>query len=454
LHSHDTSPIVLSIRNLGKRFRLYNFPKDKLKEVLLLGRRMYSHEFWAVRDVSFDLRLGETLGIVGRNGSGKSTLLQMICETVAPTTGTVDIFGRVSALLELGSGFDPDFTGKENVYMNASILGLSRREIDDRYVDIVKFADIGDFIHQPVRMYSNGMYVRLGFAIAVSVEPQILVVDEALAVGDEMFQRKCFSRIRSLKAKGCTILFVSHSGPTVMDLCDRAMLLDKGECILMGSPKEVVANYHRLISAPRDVQDGLRATILATGETQTDRESTGSHHPALGEAEDDWSNEAFFDPELVPKTTVRYVSRGAEISNPRITTLEGEQVNNLVSGHDYYYTYEVRFHEQGHSVRFGMLIKTMTGFELGGTSGIDGEKDHSIIPARTDALVRMKFSCMLLPGTYFVNCDVLGTIDEVDVFLDRCIDAVMFRVLPVHEMNAAGMVDFRISTRIALEQKA
>ena len=212
LPNEETSDIVLRVHNLGKRFRLYNFPKDKLKEVLLLGRRMHYREFWALKDVSFDLRRGETLGIVGRNGSGKSTLLQIICETMCPTVGIVDIFGRVSALLELGSGFDPDFTGKENVYMNASILGLSRQEIDDRYPEILAFADIGDFISQPVRFYSSGMYVRLAFAIAVSVEPQILVVDEALAVGDEMFQRKCFSRIRSLKAKGCTILFVSHSG--------------------------------------------------------------------------------------------------------------------------------------------------------------------------------------------------------------------------------------------------
>lgn len=444
---------MLDVRNLGKRFRLYNFPKDKLKEVLLLGRRMYSHEFWAVRDVSFDLRLGETLGIVGRNGSGKSTLLQMICETMAPTTGTIDIFGRVSALLELGSGFDPDFTGKENVYMNAAILGVSRREIDERYHDIVTFADIGDFIHQPVRMYSNGMYVRLGFAIAVSVDPQILVVDEALAVGDEVFQRKCYSRIRSLKAKGCTILLVSHSGPAIVDLCDRAMLLDKGECILMGSPKQVVANYHRLISAPYEAQEALRASILATGGLETGGESPGSLASESLSVDDTCCNEAYFDPELVPKTTVRYISRGAAISTARITTMDGEPANNLISGHDYYYNYDVRFHKEAHLVRFGMLIKTITGFELGGAISADDEKDRSVISEGTTARVQMKFSCMLLPGTYTLNCDVLGTIDEEDVFLDRCIDAVMFRVLPVQETHSAGLVDFRINTKVKLEPK-
>jgi len=453
LPGKETAEIVLRVRNLGKRFRLYNFPKDKLKEVLLLGRRTHYREFWALKDVSFDLRQGETLGIVGRNGSGKSTLLQIICETMAPTAGIVEIFGRVSALLELGSGFDQDFTGKENVYMNASILGLSRKEIDDRYPEIIAFADIGDFINQPVRFYSSGMYVRLAFAIAVSVEPQILVVDEALAVGDEMFQRKCFSRIRSLKAKGCTILFVSHSGPTVIDLCDRAMLVDRGECILMGSPKQVVTNYHKLINAPGDLQEELRASIKDSVGIETESDRTGIvklQATALGNLE---SNEAFFDPALIPKTTVRYVSQGATISHPRITTLDGGPVNNLVSGHDYYYTYEVHFSENAHSVRFGMLIRTMTGFELGGSAAAASEENVSEVPTGTTATVQMKFSCLLLPGTYFLSCDVLGSIDEVDVFLDRCIDAVMFRVQPSQLTMATGIVDFRISSRTTFESK-
>jgi homopolymeric O-antigen transport system ATP-binding protein len=453
LPENETSDIVLKVQNLGKCFRLYNFPKDKLKEVLLLGRRMHFKEFWAVKNISFDLRQGETLGIVGRNGSGKSTLLQIICETMSPTTGTVDIFGRVSALLELGSGFDPDFTGKENVYMNASILGLSRREIDDLYPEIIGFADIGDFINQPVRFYSNGMYVRLAFAIAVSVEPHILVVDEALAVGDEMFQRKCFSRIRSLKAKGCTILFVSHSGPTVMDLCDRAMLVDRGECILLGSPKQVVANYLKLINAPPDLQEELRASIRASGGDQTGLDSPGTEALQASAPEDWESNEAFFDPTLVPKTTVRYASQGATISHPQITTLDGQPVNNLISGHGYYYTYDVRFHEDAYSVQFGMLIKTITGFELGGAAGANGDKDFSVVLAGTTARVQMKFSCSLLPGTYFLNCDVLGMIGEVDVFLDRCVDAVMFRVQPGQGQQATGIVDFQIRSTITLKEK-
>lgn len=451
LHSEKKSEIVLRVQNLGKCFRLYNFPKDKLKEVLLLGRRMHFHEFWALRDVSFDLRQGETLGIVGRNGSGKSTLLQIICETMSPSKGTVDIFGRVSALLELGSGFDPDFTGKENVYMNASILGLSHKEIDDRYPEITAFADIGEYINQPVRFYSSGMYVRLAFAVAVSVEPQILVVDEALAVGDEMFQRKCFSRIRSLKAKGCTILFVSHSGPTVIDLCDRAMLVDRGECILMSSPKKVVENYHKLINAPPDLQEELRASIQVSSGDRTAIDTAGPHALQALASKEKANDEAFFDSTLVPKTTVRYASQGATISHPQITTLDGEPVNNLVSGNDYYYTYQVSFDKDAHSVRFGMLIKTITGFELGGATGSSGEREISVVSAGATARVQMRFSCSLLPGTYFLNCDVMGTIDEMDVFLDRCVDAIMFRVQASQGTRATGIVDFRIKTDVTLE---
>ena len=444
IHSNSsTGPgnnhIALSARDLGKCYRIYKFPKDKLKEVLLLGRRIYYREFWALRDVSFDLSTGETVGIVGRNGSGKSTLLQIICGTLAPTSGTANIYGRVSALLELGSGFSPEFTGKENVYMNASILGLSRKEIDACYDKIVEFADIGDFIDQPVRMYSSGMYVRLAFAVAINVEPQVLVVDEALSVGDEIFQRKCFSRIRDLKKKGCSILFVSHSGGTVIDLCDRAMLLDRGECILSGDPKEVVENYHKLINAPHEKQDRLREEIRSR------RPSIKNQGARPAPRRD---QKPFYDPGLVPKTTVRYVSRGAEIVDPKITTVDGEIVNNLIGGQDYIYCYKVRFHEAAFQVRFGMLIKTLTGFELGGAFSSTTEDAIPVVQAGTVIDVQFRFTCHLLPAVYFLNCGVLGTIDGAEEFHDRLVDAVMFRVQSEKGSRATAMVDFRISSRI------
>ena len=229
--------IAIKVENLSKCYHIYKDHKTGSSSRLmprlqrLIGKtpKQYFREFWALKDVSFEIKKGETVGIIGRNGSGKSTLLQMICGTLNPTSGSIQTNGRIAALLELGSGFNPEFTGRENVYMNASVLGLSNEEIDARFNDIVAFADIGDFIEQPVKTYSSGMMVRLAFAVAINVDPEILIVDEALSVGDELFQRKCFSRIEAIRANGATILFVSHSGVTIVELCDRAVLMDAGE---------------------------------------------------------------------------------------------------------------------------------------------------------------------------------------------------------------------------------
>ena len=240
--------IAIRVNNLSKCYHIYDRPQDRLKQLVvpklrsLVGRNpnRYYREFWALNDVSFEVGRGETIGIIGRNGSGKSTLLQMICGTLDPTAGLVETRGRVAALLELGAGFNPEFTGRENVYMNATVLGLTQEEISTRFDSIASFADIGEFIEQPVKHYSSGMYARLAFAVAINVDPDILVVDEALAVGDEPFQRKCFSRIEKIRNDGGTILFVSHSGSTVINLCDRAILLHRGERLYTGTPKRAV----------------------------------------------------------------------------------------------------------------------------------------------------------------------------------------------------------------------
>lgn len=222
------SNLAIKVENLSKCYHIYSQPQDRLLQMLSMGRRQYSKEFWALRDVSFTINKGETIGIIGRNGSGKSTVLQLICGTLTPSSGTVQTHGRVAALLELGAGFNIEFTGRENIYLNSAILGFSKAQMETRIDDILKFSELEEFIDQPVKTYSSGMYARLAFSIAIHVDPEILIVDEALAVGDARFVAKCMRRIKDMQKLGMTILFVSHDVGSVRTLCDRAIWLDKG----------------------------------------------------------------------------------------------------------------------------------------------------------------------------------------------------------------------------------
>lgn len=284
----SSDDIAVRINNLGKCYQIYDVPRDRLKQFVvprlqrLTGRitRQYYREFWALKDVSFDIKKGETIGIIGRNGSGKSTLLQMICGTLNPTSGSIKTNGRVAALLELGSGFNPEFTGRENVYMNASILGLTKKEIDASFNDITAFADIGDFIEQSVKTYSSGMYLRLAFSVAISVKPDILVIDEALAVGDALFQKKCFAALNKLKSNGTTILFVSHDIWTVKSFTDKALLLDVGRVIDYGYSPDICLKYNQLLFGnDTNVSDTIKKTyidiISITPKQTTQRYGTG-----------------------------------------------------------------------------------------------------------------------------------------------------------------------------------
>lgn len=239
----NSQALAIEARGVGKRFSLFEQPSDRLKQLLWGRYKQYSRDFWALQDVSFDIRRGEVVGLVGRNGAGKSTLLQMVCGTLAPTNGTLAVRGRVAALLELGAGFSPDFSGLENVYMNAAILGMGRAQVDERLDSILAFADIGQFIHQPVKTYSSGMFVRLAFAVATSVDPDILVIDEALSVGDGAFARKSFDRIMDMKDRGATILFCSHSMYHVQALCSRALWLEGGRMRMWDEAPKVTAAY-------------------------------------------------------------------------------------------------------------------------------------------------------------------------------------------------------------------
>ncbi len=239
--------IAIDIQNLSKIYKLYEKPIDRLKETLSITGKSYHRDFYALNNVSLQIRKGETVGIIGKNGAGKSTLLKIITGVLAPTSGNVKINGRISSLLELGAGFNPEYNGLENIYLNGTIMGMTKEEVDERLQDILDFADIGDFIYQPVKTYSSGMYVRLAFSVAINVNPDILIVDEALAVGDARFQLKCFKKLEEIKNSGKTILFVSHAIDQVKAFCTKGILINDGTIIYQGDPKEASVKYFDLI---------------------------------------------------------------------------------------------------------------------------------------------------------------------------------------------------------------
>lgn len=441
---------VISVQNVGKCYQLYDKPSDRLRQflaprlhaMLRRQRRDYFREFWALRDVSFDIYRGDQVGIVGRNGAGKSTLLQIICGTLTPSLGSVETRGRIAALLELGAGFNPELTGRENVFLNGSVLGLDRRQIEERFDAILSFADIGRFIDQPVKNYSSGMYMRLAFAIASHVEPDVLIVDEALSVGDEAFQRKCNARIQSIRDAGATILFVSHSASHVVEVCNRAILLDRGELLAAGSPRHVVTRYHKLLYAREGAADQVRNEIL--GESFGNRDEEARTTEAAMPSDRSWLDEA-----MVPQSTVVYPSHGCEIIQPRLETPEGRPVNVLEPGAAYVYCYKVVFESPAAAVNFGMMIRTLRGVELGGATSTPRWKPHDFFPGRTEVEVRFSFRACLAPGTYFLNAGVLSLEAEESRYLARVVDAAMFKVLEQEDRCFTGLVDFQIETTVS-----
>lgn len=441
------STLAIKLENVSKCYHIFENPRDRLMQMIRGKRKKYYKEFWAIQPLSLEVHKGETVALIGRNGSGKSTLLQMICGTLNTTTGTIETRGRVAALLELGSGFNPEFTGRENVYLNAAMLGLTEEEIDARYDDIVAFADIGDFIDQPVKTYSSGMYVRLAFAVAIHVTPDILIVDEALSVGDEAFQRKCFARIDAIRDSGATVLFVSHSASTVVELCDRAILLDRGEVLSSGTPRRVISQYQKLLYAPADKVAQVRADIFEGREPQRGQPHDGAV-TAVGDGEagaaaDDLPR-AYWEEGLRSESAIPYAQQGVGILDPHMQTLDGRRVNHLVPGEQYVYTYKVRFDQLSTAVRFGMMIRTITGVEVGGSASHPEGEGLSFADPEQTAIVRFRFRCRLAPGTYFANAGVLGLGAEGEEYLARIIDVFMFRVMPVPRRLATGLVDLDV----------
>jgi lipopolysaccharide transport system ATP-binding protein len=449
----SSDDVAIRLEGVSKTFSIYERPHHRLLATLFGTRwRTWHRDFHALRNIDLDVRRGETLGIVGRNGSGKSTLLQIICGILAPTRGIIEARGRIAALLELGAGFNPEFTGRENVFLNGAVLGLTRAETEQRFDSIVAFADVGDFIDQPVKTFSSGMFIRLAFAVAINVEPEILVVDEALAVGDEAFQRKCYARIRRIRENGATVLFVSHSAGTVAELCDRVALLDAGEMIALGAPKPVISRYHKLLYAPAADAPAIRAHLRAELEHGAGYETSpvqGDRHQATPTiAADD--ADGYYDPTLVPGT-LRYAAQGARIEDARIETSTGRRVNVLRAGREYVYTYRACFDRTVSLVRLGMMIRTVSGLEIGGAASAVHGRGIDVIEAGSEVRAAFRFRCLLAAGTYFLNAGVLGRLAEEEVFLDRQVDAAMFRVMPDVERLATGLVDFDMEPLVEIE---
>lgn len=435
--------VCIALSALTKAYPIYKHPIDRVKETFHPWRKKYHHLFYALRDISFSIRSGETLGVIGRNGSGKSTLLQLISQVIQPTSGDIYVQGKTAALLELGAGFNPEFTGKDNLYMNASILGLSSGEIDRRYNSIVDFAGIGEFIDQPVKVYSSGMMVRLAFAVIAHVEAEIWVIDEALSVGDEAFQRKCFATIQAFKEKGNTLIFVSHSPQTVVELCDRAILLEGGKLLVDDSAKTAVREYHRLLFS---------------------QEQVGSSHGGLndnprprkdpivqGAEKNDKDAEDFFDPKLVSRSCLEYATKGARISHIQILNTDKKVVNTIQPNTEYVYAYDVEFLEDCLYVVFGGMIKTTTGLELGGFISHPLSKPLPKVKKGVRLRVEFSFYSLLIPGVYFVNAGVTGSYNKTQTFLHRIVDAGAFRVQAREGLLNTGIVNFTLGKPPRLE---
>ena len=390
----------LHVQNLGKSYRQWG---SELRRVASWFAPSIAprEEHWVLKDVSFSIGPGEAVGIVGQNGAGKSTLLKLITGTTQPTQGQVHLRGRVAAILELGMGFNPDLTGRQSAYHSAGLMGYSQADIERTMPDIEAFAEVGDYFDQPVRTYSSGMQMRVAFSVATAFKSDLLIVDEALAVGDAAFQRKCFSRIETFLAQGGTLLFVSHDIETVKRLCNKAIFIHHGAVKAIGKAKTVCDEYERTIfgrMAKRTAIDNRDETV-------------GSLDPGL-------------KAEGLEK---QYGDRGAIISTVTIKNSSGEIVNVIPEGVPFSVSYQVKFTRAAHGVKFGMMVKTVEGVCIYGTNTTNCSMQESF-NAKDDISVCFELQGNLVPGTYYLNVGSTHQLDDGPVFLLRKVDCLIFRV--------------------------
>jgi len=384
---------ALRVHGVAKQYRTYARPGDRLKESLTRGRLRKHKEFWALHSISFELDKGDIVGIIGPNGCGKSTLLQIIAGTLEPTRGEVWHEGRISALLELGAGFDPEFTGAENVFMNASLLGVSRRETDALFPQIERFAEIGDFLYQPVKTYSSGMYVRLAFAIASSVEPDILIIDEALAVGDAVFQHRCLRRIKELHERGTTVLLVSHDAAAVRALCSRAILLNHGRVIADGAPADVLNRYQEIVMEREQAYEAESESL-----SETESPKAESYEPL--------------------SFSYRHGNRSAEIVVAELADATHRRVEIVDTGAPVTMKISARFNTDVDQPVIGFLIRNRHGISAFGTNTNEQLLEIGSVRGGEIVEVMFAFNCWLGVDNYSISCAVHSRDGEAYDWLD------------------------------------
>jgi lipopolysaccharide transport system ATP-binding protein len=451
---------AIHLTGISKKYNLYMSKKDRLKEALNPLGRSYHRDFFAVKNIDLAIKKGEILGIVGKNGSGKSTLLKLISGVLSPTAGTVETEGTIVALLELGSGMNPEYTGYENIYFYSAILGYTRKQTNDCVDDIIAFADIGDFIHQPVKNYSSGMKARLAFAVSVNVNPEILILDEVLSVGDELFRRKCHVRMQEFFEGGKTVIYVAHNVPSINELCTRAILLDRGEIILDGPAKFVTGNYQKLLFAQEDRAAFVRQDIIKlngkedlkravyeailkdekemnsmTGGDESD-ESTGGTPMFIGldaetreEARDVIHPKPFFIPNFIPVTTNVIRNSDIDFTEFSLNTMSGEKVNSLVQGEHYVFSFTVTFNEPVDRLNYAFGIRSSKGQPLTTRvhPGFNLFEPRTIVPGEKYAL-RWKFKCLFHSGNYYIGTTIRTIYKNDEMKFNRYDDILVFKV--------------------------
>mgnify|MGYP003311885078 CR=1 FL=1 len=426
---------AIRVKNVTKIYRLYDRPIDRLRESLFPRSGNLHKDFYALKNISFDVRKGESVGIIGVNGSGKSTILKIITGVLTPTEGSVEVNGKVSALLELGAGFNMENTGLENIYMNGTMMGFSRKEMDGKLNAILDFADIGDFVYQPVKTYSSGMFVRLAFALAINVEPEILIVDEALSVGDVFFQAKCYHRMDELRKAGTTILMVTHDMSSVLKYCDRTVVLHKGDKVAEGKPAEMVDLYKRILAGRLD-------TIKKAGETTGDsdaREKTAETPGAAGGKDDTGKAHLMREEMNVNPDVSEYGNGRAEIYDFGITDSKGKLTGLVLKGETFTIKEKIRFYGKIESPIFTFTLKDKKGNDLTGTNTLFEGKETGTVDAGDEYEVAFTQKMDLQGGEYLISMSCTGFEQGAHTVYHRLYDLLNLTV--ISNKNTVGVYD-------------